>query len=270
MLQRRGRSPFQGGGGIGVAGSDPSPAAQPDRAGNGHAVIDATTSDPPTDADAQLFDPFAAIYDRRNDLTGGYATEWLHGLLAGRHGERAIDLGCGGGQLALVLAEHYDQVRAIDLSQEMINLARVKRPHPRITYEQGDLNDVRGQYDLVVSVMALHHVPDLPNALDNIANLVRPGGLAVLIDNAGSHPKDRWTMYYWNVLGLVREVSQAWSRFRINMNGHWVAHMTSDRFLSPVEFVVTYQRAFPGVEVAPAAGVYAAVWQRPSSVDEPD
>ena len=48
--------------------------------------------------------------------------------------------------------------RAIDLSQSMVDLAQHKHPNPRISFEQGDVTAVAGQYDLVVSIMVLHHV----------------------------------------------------------------------------------------------------------------
>jgi ubiquinone/menaquinone biosynthesis C-methylase UbiE len=78
----------------------------------------------------------------------------------GRSGETAIDLGCGTGNVAAMLAKRYATVRAIDISQPMVDLARRKYPNPRISFEQGDVTAVTGQYDLVVSIMVLHHVPD--------------------------------------------------------------------------------------------------------------
>jgi ubiquinone/menaquinone biosynthesis C-methylase UbiE len=214
----------------------------------------------------QSFDHFAERYDRRDELTGGFITEWLHGVLAGRGGKSALDLGCGSGRVAAALAERYDQVRAVDLSQSMIELARRRYDNPRITFEQGDLTAVAGQYDLVVSFMALHHVPELPATLARISQLVAPGGLAILVDAAQTPPRGRWEVLYWNLKGLAHDLSQAFEKFWLTSDPKWMDHLVSDRWLSPQEFTTTYQAAFPGAEIGPESGVYTAMWERPENM----
>src|SRR5215469_4176167 len=112
---------------------------------------------------AQSFDRTAADYDRRADLSeNDNFTHWLVSVLppAGGH---ALDLGCGAGRHAVQLAERFAHVVAIDLSLPMIEIAMAKRSRPNITYQQADLLTTcgSGEYDLVLSVMTLHHVPDL-------------------------------------------------------------------------------------------------------------
>jgi ubiquinone/menaquinone biosynthesis C-methylase UbiE len=224
-------------------------------------------------ADPQSFDSFAASYDRRDELNGGWVTEWLTGVLADRRGVSAIELGCGSGRVATLLAEHYDRVRAVDLSPEMIRIARSKHSHPRIVFEQGDLTQITGRYDLVVSIMTLHHVPDLTKTLEQLSSLVAPGGAAILVD-AAQPPKPRWMFHVGNLLRLASDIRHrhrfAWERFRLNSDRKWIDHKVSDRFLSPEEFVRTYEQAFPGAAVAPVSGLYTAVWERlDNSIIEP-
>jgi len=216
--------------------------------------------------DPRSFDHFAASYDRRDELIGGWVTEWLNGVLTGRQGASAIDLGCGGGRLAVLLAEHYDKVRALDLSGEMIDLARVKRPHPRITYEQGDLTKVTGEYDLVLSVMALHHVPDLAATLDKVCELVTPGGLAILVDPAYpvAPPKGPWQYHWRNFVDFANDIRRAVEKYRLKSDRSWIEHLMSDRFLTPEEFVHAYSTALPGVVISPVRGLHTAVWERPA------
>lgn len=215
--------------------------------------------------DSRSFDHFAANYDRRDELNGGWVTEWLIALLAGRRGASAIELGCGSGRVSMMLAHHYDRVRAVDLSSEMIRLARSKHAHPSISYEQCDLTEVAGHYDLVLSIMTLHHVPKLTETLDQIRGLVNPGGIAVLVD-AAQPPKPRWMFHFGNGLRFAGDLRHrdrfAWERLRLNSDRQWIDHKVSDRFLSPKEFVATYEHAFPGAIVAPVSGVYTAVWER--------
>ena len=215
--------------------------------------------------EAQSFDRFADRYDRRDEFTGGWITEWLEGVLTGRSGAAAVDLGCGTGRVAEELAKHYDQVKAVDLSSSMIDIARRKRPNPRVTYEQGDLTEVTGRYDLAVSLMTLHHVPDMESALRGMSELVTPGGLVVIVDGAREPIGSRWKMLYWNLGTLIKDLAKAFEKFRLNMDRSWVEHLLSDRFLSPERFVATVEAALPGASITPISGLYTAVWQRPAA-----
>lgn len=218
--------------------------------------------------DPQSFDHLAALYERRDELTGGWVTDWLEEQLQPRSGLSAIDLGCGVGRTAVMLAKHFGRVEAIDISGDMITIARERRPHPRIQYRQADLMDVRGQFDLVLSVMVLHHVPDLERTLSHIASLVRPGGTAILVDNAEA-PLSRWQLHRAHLRSLYGEIRShqpgAWERFRVRSNRAWVAHRLSDRYLTASEFESTYRSAFPGAAVLPVHELRAAVWIRPGA-----
>jgi 2-polyprenyl-3-methyl-5-hydroxy-6-metoxy-1,4-benzoquinol methylase len=116
---------------------------------------------------AQSFDRTAADYERLGDLSGNDGSgSWLVSVIPAAGG-RALDLGCGAGRHAVLLAGRFAHVNAVDLSLPMIEIARAKRSRPNIAYRQADLLEATGsgEYDLVLSVMTLHHVPDLRAAL---------------------------------------------------------------------------------------------------------
>jgi 2-polyprenyl-3-methyl-5-hydroxy-6-metoxy-1,4-benzoquinol methylase len=106
---------------------------------------------------AQSFDRTAADHERLGDLSeNGSLSGWLESVLPPAGG-RALDLGCGTGRHAVLLAGRFTRVDAIDLSLPMIEIAREKRSRPNITYRQADLLKTAGsgEYDLVLSVMTL-------------------------------------------------------------------------------------------------------------------
>ena len=143
-------------------------------------------------AEAQSFDRVAADLDRLAELSRNeLISSWLADVLP-KVGRYAIDLGCGPGRQAVLLAERFAQVDAVDLSGPMIELARARRPRPNITYLHGDLRQAgqAGHYDLVLCVRTLHHVPDLHAALSHLKRLLAPGGRLVVVDNypPGSGP----------------------------------------------------------------------------------
>lgn len=211
----------------------------------------------------RVFDDFTELYDRNDEITGGWITQWVEGVLAEKSGESAIDLGCGSGRVAHVLAKHYEKVRAIDLSPEMVDLAQRKRPHPRILFEAADLMTITGQYDLVISMMTLHHLPDVEAALKHVASLVKPGGTAILVDNAQPHATTRMGQRVWAAQVLAQDILHAFQKFRFAINKRWLDHVLSDRYLTPEAFVAEYGKAFPDAAITPVRHLYTSVWERP-------
>ncbi|MCK5862159.1 MAG: class I SAM-dependent methyltransferase [Candidatus Hydrogenedentes bacterium] len=97
---------------------------------------------------------------------------------------QAADLACGLGIHAAFLAKHDADVFAADLSIEMIRHAREKRPHPRITYETGDMRETGdGPYGMVIclgnSLSLLQSVEDLRLFFTNVHRILAPGGLLI-------------------------------------------------------------------------------------------
>jgi SAM-dependent methyltransferase len=95
---------------------------------------------------------------------------------------RVLEVGCGAGGLAAVLAGRADTVDAVDRSPEMVALARARVPG-NVRVVQADLLDLplpAGGYDAVVSVAVLHHVP-LEPALRALSEAVRPGGVLAAV-----------------------------------------------------------------------------------------
>src|SRR5262245_35563501 len=85
---------------------------------------------------------------------------------------RLLEVGCGGGTLALALAADGYDITAVDPQ------APEAPPFRRLRIE---VYDDERPFDAVVASLSLHHVDDLRAAVDRIAALLRPGGL-LLVD----------------------------------------------------------------------------------------
>lgn len=104
-------------------------------------------------------------------------------LLPSLTGVRALDLGCGAGQLALYLAEAgAAEVIGLDASERMLDVARAERSHPRVTYQRMPIEEAsfpEGRFELVVSSLALHYVEDYPGLVRRIGTWLPSGGSLV-------------------------------------------------------------------------------------------
>ena len=94
------------------------------------------------------------------------------------HCERALDVGCGTGAFARLLARRCAEVDALDRSAEMI--AAATGP-PNVRFVQADAAECElGAYDFVSAIACLHHMP-FAETLTRLRAALRPGGvLAVL------------------------------------------------------------------------------------------
>lgn len=110
-----------------------------------------------------------------------YPLELVEALarLCPRH-ERALDCGCGTGQLSTLLAERFDEVMATDASSAQIAQAK---PHQQVTYRTA-LAENSGlppaSVDLVTVAQAAHWL-DLDKFYAEVRRVARPLGVVALI-----------------------------------------------------------------------------------------
>ena len=100
---------------------------------------------------------------------------------------RVADLGCGSGSLSVLLAEEGYDVSGLDLSGQMLELARAKaeRAGVAVSFEQGDAAEPElepGAFDVVMCRHVLWAMPDPSAALERWVGLLRPGGRLLLVE----------------------------------------------------------------------------------------
>ena len=94
-----------------------------------------------------------------------------------RPGVRVLEIGCGTGLFTEMLAERGADVLAVDISPDLIDIARRKEMPGRIEWRVARFEDleVEEPFDAVVGSSILHHL-DMKVALRHIYKLLRPGG----------------------------------------------------------------------------------------------
>ena len=96
-----------------------------------------------------------------------------------------LEIGCGTGTFARSLAERSDHVLALDLSPEMIRIAReTSAQFPNIEFELADVRDRSlpvESFDCIASIATLHHLP-FPEMLLKMKAALKPGGVLLVLD----------------------------------------------------------------------------------------
>ncbi len=103
-------------------------------------------------------------------------------------GMAALDYGCGTGLVTLALQPHLGRITGADSSRGMLDKLENKVRKLGLTNVTTRLVDfARGerlaeQFQLIVSSMTLHHVPELAPLLRHFHELLSPGGVLCLAD----------------------------------------------------------------------------------------
>ena len=97
-------------------------------------------------------------------------------------GKTALDVGCGAGLLAEPLARLGAKVTGVDASPEVIAVARRHAASQEldIDYRSGDVQDLKGQFDLVTCMEVVEHVADPAVFMRALAKRLRPEGLLIM------------------------------------------------------------------------------------------
>lgn len=116
-----------------------------------------------------------ASYQKKLQITQGYfKPDWS-----------VLEFGCGTGGTAIIHAPFVKHLRAIDISSEMIKIAKGKAEAQgvnNVTFEQLTIEELAGEdctYDAVLGLSILHLLKNKENAIAKVYKILKPGGIFV-------------------------------------------------------------------------------------------
>lgn len=145
--------------------------------------------------------PFNALYERPSTLA-------LAGDVRGR---QVLEVGCGAGPLTELLVEAGADVIAVDVSPQMLELARA-RLDGRASLLTADISEpldfARDQsFDLVVGSLVLHYIEKWEPVLLEFRRVLRPHGAVVFSTH---HPTMDWELTPEDYFA-IRQVTDRWT-----------------------------------------------------------
>src|SRR5215472_3060020 len=160
-------------------------------------------------------------------------------------GDRLLDLGCGGGRHAFEAARRGARVVAVDTDRgELDKVAAMFAGMAEAgelpagasaTAVAGDATSLPfadGSFDKVIAAEVLEHLPADQTAMNEIARILRPGGMAAVTVPAWMPERICWRLsdeYHNNEGGHIRiftrrELVTKLSRSGLTVSGHHFAH----------------------------------------------
>jgi 2-polyprenyl-3-methyl-5-hydroxy-6-metoxy-1,4-benzoquinol methylase len=187
--------------------------------------------------------------------------------------ENVLEIGCGNGAFSRALANRARHVTAIDLSSEMIRVARARSSQfPQIEFEVADVMERElptAHFDCIATIATLHHLSHSA-VLTKLKQALRVNGTLIVLDLFQPETNLLTTGgladQFLNLLALGTSVS-----LRLIHNGRlrpprevraaWDAHGKTDRYLTMDEVRSLYASIFPGVVIRKhLLWRYSAVW----------
>jgi ubiquinone/menaquinone biosynthesis C-methylase UbiE len=118
----------------------------------------------------------------------GAELDALATLVKEQNDSRVLDLGCGAGHVTFNVAARVKEVVAYDLSSEMLDVvarAAAERGLRNVVTRKGvaeQLPFANESFDYVLSRYSAHHWHDFEAALREVSRVLKPGGIAGLVD----------------------------------------------------------------------------------------
>ena len=199
---------------------------------------------------AAVFDEIAPVYDRMNTLmTLGSDRRWrrLAAEATGvREGDTVIDVACGTGKLATILAEcvgPFGHVIGVDLSPAMVErAARANRDLVQVEFRVGNalaLPVDDSAADAAAIAFGLRNLSDFEAGFRELRRVVRPGGMVVCLELSLPRPRAWATVFH----GVFRRTAPLLG----SAFGHRAAYQylpdSLDGFPDPRELGATMRRA---------------------------
>lgn len=143
---------------------------------------------------------------------------------------QVLDYGCGSGLLTRWLKDKMLDVRGVDFSRNLINIA--KQENPDITFNLSDIISTpyaTGTFDIIISGLVLHYVQDLDTVFTEVARILNTNGILIFTMH---HPFDE-----------VMEVSVADNEYQAIGTSYFHNHQYTWEMLNGMK-LVSYHHTF--------------------------
>jgi len=127
-----------------------------------------------------------------------------------------LDLGTGTGRMLELFAADVERGLGLDLSLDMLALARARLDHAGLQHcsvRHGDIYNLalpRDSFDAVIIHQVLHFLDDAPRAIREAARVLRPGGRLLVVDFAPHDLEFLREQHAHRRLGFAAETVTQW------------------------------------------------------------
>ena len=149
------------------------------------------------------FDPVAPTYDRLNRImTAGLDRHWRHHagsqLSVFSSHLSVLDVACGTGDMMVELTKYGYTVTGVDLSEQMLAVARRKAASARFQLADAEaLPFAAASFDAVTCAFGVRNFVHLEQGLKEMVRVLKPGGRMAILELAT--PDNPFVRFFYNI-----------------------------------------------------------------------
>jgi predicted TPR repeat methyltransferase len=142
----------------------------------------------------KAYNTWSKQYDTNVNKTRDLEAFALRKTLENLNFETCLEIGCGTGKNTEWLMTKAKQITAVDLSEEMLEVAKEKINSDRVRFIEADITRdwtfVKEKYDLVGFSLVLEHIENLDNIFSEVSKALVSGGYVYIGE---LHPFKQYT-----------------------------------------------------------------------------
>ena len=168
--------------------------------------------------------------------------------------ENALEIGCGTGAFARLLARRCKRVIALDLSSEMIRVARSRSSHfDNLDFQLADTmtwNFPQSHFDFICSIATLHHLQQR-ELFVKIKDALRPSGVLMVLDlvESNSLAERILDVFGLGVSGSLRLIHNGRLKPPAEVRKAWEQHGKHDHYATVSQMQALADEILPGANV---------------------
>lgn len=107
-------------------------------------------------------------------------------------GAKLLDIGCGNGNLSIVLGSLGYNVKGIDVDDTSVKTANERNTFPNVSFEVADANkfSMNDEFDLIVCTEVLEHLEVPGELVQSAYRILKPGGTMIVTVPNGYGPRE--------------------------------------------------------------------------------
>lgn len=134
----------------------------------------------------KAYDEWAEVYDTNENPTRDLNAQMIRRESLSLANKQILEIGCGTGLNTQYLAQNAGQVVGLDISEEMLEVARQRISNKNARFMVGDITkawDFKNKaFDLIVANLVLEHIEELSHVFREAYRILNPGGTLYLAE----------------------------------------------------------------------------------------
>src|SRR6185312_2389003 len=132
----------------------------------------------------EAYNTWATQYDTNKNNTRDAEAASLRTTPNNISFSNVLEIGCGIGKNTVWFAEKAESVTAVDLSEEMLAIAKQKIKSPKVNFLQADILQpwafAASQYDLITFSLVLEHIENLEPVFEKVSSALSLNGICYI------------------------------------------------------------------------------------------